>query len=251
MCCTGLAANAVTALALAPSRMPAASTAATLSLSFRVAVPTTSVGMLLAALGAVAALLFVSPVASGPVAVATTCCCRDCCRRCNCWSSDPRSPYAGYLGTDRNQSPAPTVCGAGTVPALDRCALHCLVLPSQWLLVGRALAPLLFHSSGTGGGIPPVGFPAAVASRPRTLPLPLLWVCVGAVATVRAHSCKLYFHCACCMFHACYLFSRFSSGRRRCLGAIAFGLFFYPRAKGPMSIGLQHLLVLGRSYRVG
>ena len=79
-------------------------------------------------------------------------------------------------------------------------------------LLGRAFVPLLFHSSGTGGGIPPVGFPAAVASRPRTLPLPLLWVCVGAVATVRAHSCKLYFHCACCMFHACYLFSRFSSG---------------------------------------
>ena len=59
-------------------------------------------------------------------------------------------------------------------------------------LLGRAFVPLLFHSSGTGGGIPPVGFPAAVASCPRALPLPQLWVCVGAVATVRAHSCKLH-----------------------------------------------------------
>jgi hypothetical protein len=41
----------------------------------------------------------------------------------------------------------------------------------------------------------------------------------------------------------------FLPGRRRCLGAIAVGLFFYPRAKGPITVGLQHLLVLGRLLR--
>jgi hypothetical protein len=79
-------------------------------------------------------------------------------------------------------------------------------------LLGHAFAPLLFHSSGIYRGSPPVGFPVVVACCPRTLPLSVVWACVGAVAAVRAHSCKLNFSCACCMFHACYLFHRLSSG---------------------------------------